>query len=93
MCTSKGIANIKHWQCSLVLFSVSPSINEPLTNCNNVCDWMLLHRRKNNQKEYNIIYVHKDIEMNGPCNKGSVMFLKKKLGFVTGVVQWYARRV
>jgi hypothetical protein len=23
----------------------------------------------------------------------AVMFLKKKLGFVTGVVQWYARRV
>jgi hypothetical protein len=32
---------------------------------------MLLHRRRTYQKEYNIIYVHKDIEMNGPCNKGS----------------------
>jgi hypothetical protein len=53
---------------------------------------MLLHRRRTNQKEYNIIYVHKDIEMNGPCNKGSHV-LKKKLGFVTGVVQWYARGV
>jgi hypothetical protein len=39
-----------------------------------------LHRRKNNQKEYNIIYVHKDIEMNGPCNKGSHVF-KKKIRF------------
>jgi hypothetical protein len=25
---------------------------------------MLLHRRRTNQKEYNIIYVQKDIEMN-----------------------------
>ena len=71
MCNREGIANIKHWQYSLVLFSVSPPINEPLTNCNNVCDWMLLHRRRTNQKEYTIIYVHKDIEMNGPCSKGS----------------------
>jgi hypothetical protein len=63
MCTRKGITNIKHWQYSLVLFSVSPLINEPLTNCNNVYDWMLLHRIRTIQKEYNIIYVHKDIEM------------------------------
>jgi hypothetical protein len=48
-----------------------PSIYKFWLHRNNVCDWMLLHRRKNNQKEYNIIYVHKDIEMNGPCNKGS----------------------
>ena len=71
MCNREGIANIKHWQYSLVLFSVSPLINEPLTNCNNVYDWMLLHRRRTIQKEYNIIYVHKDIEMNIPCSKGS----------------------
>jgi hypothetical protein len=32
---------------------------------------MLLHRRRTIQKEYNIIYVHKDIEMNIPCSKGS----------------------